>query len=261
MERTAFKEFSFQDATFVFNFSPIGKIERHAYEFESTFQSIFEQEVVLTKVPEGSPLNIPRFILRSKNNRSLEVSEVNAIFKITFKVIESSEAMKIYVDKTKNVFSCLKSLNKINFESFKVSSLFHYSLKNMNYSVGDAIFDRFFKIEKPTDFHGISFVMVQKIEDITFKNIIDSYEIRQQRFDFKGSQKDIVPDEKRAMYVKLVPSEMKVIDKGLSNKINVDTDNIIKDDSQGSERLFNKTLNWPIEYISKSAEEFIFGGK
>jgi len=80
MNRAVFKDTSFKEAVLAFNFEPVPKVERFAYEFESNLRPIFEKEVIMTKVPDDSPPNIPRFVLTSKN-RALEVSEVSAVLK------------------------------------------------------------------------------------------------------------------------------------------------------------------------------------
>jgi hypothetical protein len=258
MNRAVFKDASFKEAVLAFNFEPVPKIERFAYEFESLFRSIFEKEVIVTKVPDDSPPNIPRFVLTSKN-RALEVSEVNAVFKINFKEIDSDQAFSLYLEKAKKVFDCIRTAGSIKIESFRSSALFHYSLEDPNYSVGDAIFDRFFKIEKPSDFSSVSFIVSQKIDDILVKNMIDSYETRQKSV--KIEAKDTVPGEVKRVYYKFNFAEMEVVDKGLLNRIEIITDEIRKDDLQGVEKLFEKILNWPKQYIREAAEQFIFGGK
>jgi len=51
MDRAAFKDPSFQESIFAFNFEPVPKIERYAYDFENRLRSIFEKDVIVTKVP------------------------------------------------------------------------------------------------------------------------------------------------------------------------------------------------------------------
>jgi hypothetical protein len=258
MNRAAFKDASFKEAVLAFNFEPVPKIERIAYDFESLFRPIFEKEVVVTKVPDDSPPNIPRFVLTSKN-RAFEVSEVNAVFKMTFKEIGSAQAFSLYLEKAKKVFEYIRTVPSIKIESFGSSALFHYSLEDFTYSVKDAIFDRFLKIEKPSNFSGVSFIVSQKIDDILVKNMVDSYETRQKSV--KIEAKDIVPGEEKKVYFKFNIAEMQVVDKGLLNRIEIITDDISKENPQGAEKLFEKVLNWPKQYISEAAEQFIFGGK
>jgi len=258
MNRAVFKDASFKEAVLAFNFEPVPKIERFAYEFESLFRSIFEKEVIVTKVPDDYPPNIPRFVLTSKN-RALEVSEVNAVFKMTFKGIDSTQAFNLYLEKAKKVFDYIRTAGSIKIESFGSSALFHYSLEDPNYFVRDAIFDRFFKIEKPSNFSGVSFIVSQKIDDILVKKMIDSYETRQKSV--KIESKGIAPGEEKKVYFKFNLAEMEVVDKGLLNRIEIITDEIRKDDPQGVEKLFDKVLNWPKQYIGEAAEQFIFGGK
>jgi len=258
MNRAAFKDASFKEIFLAFNFEPVPKIERYAYEFESRLRSIFEKEVIVTKVPDDSPPNIPRFVLTSKK-RVFEVSEVNAVLKMTFKGIDSAQAFNLFLEKAKKVFDYIKTVGSIKIESFASSALFHYSLEDPNYSVRDAIFDRFFKIEKPSNFNGVSFIVNQKIDDILVKNMIDSYETRQKSV--KIEMKDIAPGEKEKVYIKFNLAEMEVVDKGLLNRIEIITDDIRKDDPEGVEKLFDKVLNWPKGYIGEAAEQFIFGGK
>lgn len=258
MDKAAFKDASFQRAVFAFNFEPVPKIKRYAYEFENALQSIFEKEVIVTKVPNEAQPNIPRFVLRGKN-RAFEVSEVNALLKMTFKGVDNAQAFDLYQEKTKKIFNYIGAVNNIKIQTFGSSALFHYSLKDFGYSVSDAIFDRFLKIGKPSDFKGISFILSQKIEDILVKNIIDSYETREKSV--KINPKDIVPEEEKKLFFKFVLAEMELVDKGLLNRIEIITDDIKKGDSHGAERLFDKVLNWPKQYIAESAEQFIFGGK
>jgi hypothetical protein len=258
MNRDAFKDASFQEVVFAFNFEPIPKIERYTYEFENRLRSIFEKEVVVTKVPDDAPPNIPRFVLPSKN-RAFEVSEVNAVLKMTFKEIDNAQAFNLYLEKARKIFDYIRAVDGIKIESFASSSLFHYSLKDSNYSVSDAIFDRFFKIDKPSNFRGVSFIVNKKIDDILIKNMVDSYETRRKHV--KIESKDIVPGEERKMYIKFTPAEMEVVDKGLLNRVEIITDDIKKNDPQGAEKLFDKVLNWPKQYLAESAEQFIFGGQ
>lgn len=258
MDRAVFKDASFKEVILAFNFEPVPKIERLAYEFENFLRPIFEKEVIVTKAPDDSPPNIPRFVLTSKN-RALEVSEVNAVFKMSFKEIDSKEAFSLYVEKAKKVFDYLRTKGDIRIESFGSSALFHYSLEDPSYSVRDAIFDRFFKIGKPSNLSGVSFIVSQKIDDILVKNMIDSYETRHKSV--KIESKDIVPGEAKKVYLKLNVAEMEVVDRGLLNRIEIVTDEIRKDVPQGIEKLFKKLLDWPKEYIDEAAEQFIFGGK
>jgi hypothetical protein len=258
MDRAAFKDASFQEAIFAFNFEPVPKIERYAFEFENKLRSIFEKEVVLTKVPDDAPPNIPRFVLIGKN-RVFEVSELNAVLKMAFKAIDNAQAFNLYLEKVKKIFDSIGTVESIKVESFSSSALFHYSLKDSNYSVSNAIFDRFFKIGKPANFSRVSFILNQKIDDIQVKNMIDSYEIRQKRV--KIEPKGIAPGEEKRVYIKLASAEMEVVDKGLLNRIEIVTDEIKRDDPQGADKLFDKVLNWPMGYLSESAENFIFGGK
>lgn len=258
MNRAAFKEPTIKEALLGINFEPVSKIERYAYEFESNLRSIFEKEVIMTKVPDDSPPNIPRFVLTSKN-RGLEVSEVNAVLKMTFKEIDTAQAFKLFLEKAKGIFDYIRTIGDIKIESFASFALFHFSLEDRDYSVRDAIFDRFFKIEKPLDFNGVSFIVNRKIDDILVKNMVDSYETR--RRTVKIEAKDVIPKEEGKHFVRLKLAEMEVVDKGLLNRIEIITDDIRKDDPQGVEKLFDKVLNWPKEYIGEAAEQFIFGGK
>ena len=51
------------------------------------------------------------------------------------------------------------------------------------------------------------------------------------------------------------------MDKGLLNRIEIITDEISEDNPQRAEKLFEKVLNWPKQYIGEVADQFIFGGK
>jgi hypothetical protein len=99
----------------------------------------------------------------------------------------------------------------------------------------------------------------QKIDDILVKNMVDSYETRQKSV--KIEAKDIVPGEEKKVYFKFNIAEMPVVDKGLLNRIEIITDEISEDNPQGAEKLFEKVLNWPKQYIGEGADQFIFGGK
>jgi hypothetical protein len=254
MDRAMFKDASFQEAVFAFNFEPIPSIERNAYEFENNLRSVFEKQVIVTKVPDDAPPPFPRFVLRGKN-RILEVSQVNAVLKKSFKEIGNEQAFNLYFEKTKVIFDYIKTVAHI--ESFGSSAIFRYPLIDFTYSVGDAIFNRFFKVAKPSNFKGISFILNQKIDDILVKNMIDSYETREKRVKFEP--KGIPPGER--LIIKLTPAEMEIVDKGLLNRIEIITDDIKKNDPGAAERLFDKGLSWPKQYITESAEQFIFGGQ
>jgi len=258
MNRAAFKDAIIKEAVLVINFEPVSKIERYAYQFEDNLRSIFEKEVSLTKIPDNAPPFIPRFLLASKN-RGLEVSEVNAVLKMTFKEIDIAQAFKLFLEKAKKIFDYIKTVGDIKIESFVSSALFHFSLEDPEYPVRDAIFDRFFNIEKPLGFDGVSFSLNWKIDDVLVKNRVDSYETRQKKV--KVEAKDIAPEEERKVIVRLKLAEMEVVDKGLLNRIEIISDDIRKDDPQGLDKLFDKVLNWPKQYISEDAEQFIFGGK
>ena len=255
MDRAAFKDASLKEAVLVFNFQPVPKIERSAYEFEKRFRSIFEKDVIVTKVPDESPPMIARFVLSGKN-RALEVSEVNAVFKMTFQEIGTAEAFSLYIEKAKKVFGYIRGDIKI--ESFGSSSLFYYSLKDSTYSVRDAIFDRFIKIQKPSNLSGISFIINRKFDDILVKNLIDFYETRQKIGKIEPKP-NAVPGEK--VYIKITLAEMEVVDKGLQNRIEIITDDIKEDNPQVADTLLEKVLNWPKQYIGETAEQYIFGGE
>jgi len=187
------------------------------------------------------------------------VSELNAVLKMTFKGIDNAQAFNLYLEKAKKIFDCVKAVGSIKIESFGSSALFHYVLKDFNYSVSDAVFERFFKIEKPSNFRSVSFILNEKIDDIQVKNMVDSYEMRQKHV--KIEAKGIVPGEEKKVYIKFAPAEMEVTERGLLNRVEIVTDDIKKDDPKGADTLFDKVLNWPMDYLAGSAEKFIFGGK
>lgn len=263
MDKTLFKDFKIQQSFFEFKFEPVPDIERKANDFDSKLKSIFEENFIFTKVPDKAPFNIPRFVLKGKHSRLLEVSLVNAVFKANMGNIENSKAISLIQDKVKTVFNYLKSID-FKIEGLVSTHIIHYPIKEIQCPLNDILFDSFFKIKRANDFTGASFSIVRKTDDYKFHNSLDVYETREILIDVKKEAEK--HKEKisigNSRFFRIPESEMQITEKGLLNKIVILFDeNNLKNKDVSSDEMFNKILNVTIDKIMNHANEFIFGVK
>lgn len=263
MDKNLFKDFRVQESIFEFKFEPLPRIERLANDFDANLKSIFENDFIFTKVPDNAPPNIPRFILTSKNNRALEVSLVNAVFKCNPRDIENTKAIKLLEDKTRTIFGYLKSNDSIKMDKIVSNTELNFPLKDINYTLDNDIFDKFFKINRPNNFKGISFTIINKMNDFILQNHVDVYQIREMTIDMKKNidtiKNKIIVENK--MFLNISPNAMDLKDRGLVCKIVIIPDQGNENAFSNIDEQFNKILDKTIDRIKNHADEFIFGGK
>lgn len=180
MKKNLFRGIKLKEATFVFTFNPIPRIETHlAPDFAQKLKTIFEQDYSLTKVDDQAPPTIPRFILSSKNKRVLEVSLVNATFKGNYETLDFPNANAMYKKIATEIFNYLNNNKDIQIDALSLAFLLNYPLNDINYPIYNDIFGRFFKINKPTNLKEVSFSITEEKNDFITKTNIGHYQVRE----------------------------------------------------------------------------------
>lgn len=257
MDKSLFKDFIIAQATFEFHYAPVSDIHRLVSDFESNLMTIFQSKATETMVPVNSPPNVPRFILSSKN-RVLEVGPVSAVYKSNPENLNGSDAIKLYEDKTRKIFQYLDSKkDKIKLESLNTSNLIQFPLKDTNYPLEQDIFNKFFKIKKPVDFHGASLTIVRNTGNYFFTNTIDVYEKRDINIVVTGQI-----DQNEYKFKRFPITDFRIIERGLINNI------IIKQKANNGNgkhlqavQLFDEILKLTKDKIKNHADLFIFKGQ
>lgn len=257
MNINLFKPPKLKEAIFDFVFDPFPKIEtRLAPDFAKNLSSIFEQDYNLTRVDETAPVTIPRFVLSSRNKRVLEVSLVKATFKGDFEGLELPKAISLLRDNVIKTFNYIKSNNDIRLDGFGLSVLINYPLKDTNFPVKDALFDKFYKIKKPAGLKEVSFTIGQEAEDFTLKTAVAGYEYRE--MDRKSI--DLIKNRQHTHpnIFKIPISEMALKDNGIAFRLTVnENENVITKHPDITER-FNRVLD-NVNTAHDYANAFIFG--
>ena len=258
MKRDAYKEPRIDQITFEYGFAPKPLIEKLAFDFFSDLKDCFENDFSLTKPNDNAPLHFPRFLLQGRHRKALDVSIINAVFKMKPDISDKEQIIKTYRNISSRVFNYLKDKKDLQLHSFASSVHIVYSLKDFSYPIADEIYDSFFKTTKPANLNGVSFTLVQHQSDYSLKSFIDSFEVRQASLDKKDIdqlENKVVLNNK--LYVSVSPSSMELKDKGLALKLTIKTLNdALKQELLGDS--FQGILDYSVDRINNFASEVLF---
>jgi hypothetical protein len=189
-------------------------IDREYLEFEKHFGNTFEKNATLTKVPDGSPPNIPRFILSSRKNRSLEVSVIAAELKCQPEDLEFDDSLKYFKEKSKLAIDYLNSRPDFEIENFSVSITTSYPSKEIDNEIHRSFFEQVSRFDAPDNLEFITFEFNRYIDDLRYLFSMKTYEHRIANFTHPHT--GTIPT-----VIRIKKSEMAVSEIGLETKINI----------------------------------------
>lgn len=220
MKLNEFSEMIVAEAVTNIEFSPLLDVERYYLDFERELSSIFEKKAILTKVPDGTQAAAPRFVLNSKNNRRLDVSLVNAIFKTNPNNVEKDKALEIYKDKSRKIISLFNKNNLFNIENIKIFVTCQFKKKDMGSPFVGNFFNKFIRYIA-NNVTGAGFDFAQSINDgFTVKTRIEKFDFLEANFNIDNLHKKVKHGNQ--YIVKIPNSLMKKVATGISVKINLE---------------------------------------
>jgi hypothetical protein len=256
MDKKLFKDSKIREATFSFIFTPIPEIEKLANDFHNGLKNIFERPFNFTKVPDNARIDVPRFILNSKNKRQLEVSLIQAHFKIVPDALNLTDAQKLFEEKAKTVFDYMMSNKAVVLEELKAKFEVNYPLVDLQYPIQEDILKQFFTFKRPDDFEAVSFKVMQRIDDLVIENTVDSYEVR--RLDMQEIKSNFQGVSENEQVIYSIPRrKFDIVEKGLVNKIIVGISNV-NTNNESIRTTFNTVLQLLADKATNYSEVFIF---
>jgi hypothetical protein len=254
MKRELFNNFYIAEAVYDFRFKPNPSVDRLFAQFEKDLMAIFDKGAVLTRVPENAPPQVPRFVLNSRKNRSLDVSLINALCKMTFSDLDAQKNLGLYVEKSKRIFEYLKTLN-FPLEGFTSILQLRFTLKNIGLAAVDEVMKDYLKMKKPANLTKALARIEYSIGNTIYHELIESYDIRSQNVTVPVDAGEI--NSGKAVFVQIRPKQMPVVEAGIAYHITIAED---CDTSVGTiESCFKGILDQAIKKVSES-DIFLFGG-
>lgn len=215
MNKDVFLKQIMSEAFVSFEYKPVFDIEKRYVDFERALSEVFEKGGVLTKVPDNSPPMIPRFVLESKNNRSLEVSIVNATLKFAPRGLNYSEALNILKSKASTVFKYIVKQKSFEVDIIRIGFLIKLGLKDIDLPIHEKFFDEYFKFARPENLSFCNFEYSTKNGHFNEKVKFENYEERE--ITLEGNSNP--PNH----YFKLSTDKMKKIKAGIAVRVTIET--------------------------------------
>lgn len=242
MEKNQFSPPEVQEITYIFNIEPIEDVERKSFQFEDLFQKTFNSKVVLTKVPEDAPLNIPRFLLQA-GSYTLETSLIDIKFISRFPDRNNAKkSIQQFSGKINGIFEKLLTLEYLNIESIEEVVIIKHPLKNMDLSLVRELYGQYFKQVPPEHLENFSFDYKTHAQNNTSTVRIETYTKQTIKIHHNSNGKP------KARYYKLSDEAITITERGVATI----RKSKVKNDSNNIKGTFNVLVENLVEAIKLS---------